>query len=69
MKYFGIDAYINTRYKTDSGYPFYPGTNFGDPVNLRTINTTDPDQTGVPFSKPVVVVHTADAAAAKAVPL
>ena len=54
----------------DNGYPFYPGTNFGDALSMRTINAssdaTAADADAV-FDAPAVVVHSADGGAMDAV--
>ena len=49
--------------RTTEEYPYYVGQPFGDTVSHRTINTTGPTA----FDEPMLLIHTADWAAAEAV--
>lgn len=64
MKYFGYDTYIGTR-TTHDPEPFYPGQNFGDPINVMNIAVA-PDASSE-FLQPVAFVSTADGATAQVV--
>jgi hypothetical protein len=60
VRYFSFDFDIVTRFD-DDGYPFFPGVNFGDTVNIRTIRTGGAAGMDIdPYNQPVVVIHTAD---------
>ena len=61
MRYFSFDTIIDARLTEE--YPFYPGQPFGDTISNMNINTTNSDI----FDQPVLVLHSADAAAATAV--
>ena len=63
-RYFGLDAYIGTRYGGDSnGYPFSPGTNYGDAVNQCTLRL--PASVADPYDEPSFIIQTADGDAAR----
>ena len=64
VAYFGWGPILNMR--TTEEYSFYPGTNFGNALSFRRLNTSATAAAG-PFDEPALVVHTADGDAAAAV--
>lgn len=66
VRYFSYDTYIDVR--TTEQYPFYVGQPFGDTVSHRTINATGTEaDPGNVFDEPMLLIHTGDGAAARAV--
>jgi hypothetical protein len=61
VKYFGYDVIIGTRFTEQ--YPFYPGQNFGDPINNFIVNVSDKETEGV-FNAPSLIIISGDGNAA-----
>ncbi len=70
VKYLGFDVVLNTRPANgqDGRRTLVLGTNIGDAVNHRALNTSSSSSSSSgPFDSPVLVAHTADGAAYAAV--
>ena len=74
VEYFGWDPIVNARLNETNVY--YPGTNFGNALSFRRTNTSDGTNGSkavvgsaipAPYSRPALVVHTADGSAAERV--
>ena len=65
VKYFGHDMIIGTRLTEE--YPFYPGQNFGDTINMRTFNDRNSGKPSSIFDQPTLILASADKSAAEKV--
>mmetsp|Transcript_12529 Transcript_12529/g.37681 ORF Transcript_12529/g.37681 Transcript_12529/m.37681 type:complete len:559 (-) Transcript_12529:1508-3184(-) len=63
VSYFGYDVDIQYMLHDYPETVYAPGENFADTVNMIRVHTA----TGTPFDSPVLVVHTADDAAARSI--
>ncbi len=64
VKYYSYDHIISTRWNQE--YPFYPGQNFGDAINMADIDSASKDEKSA-FLSPKVIIASADAHAAELV--
>lgn len=62
VKYYSYDVDIATR--LTETYPYYPGVNFGDPINYRNVNLENKDNV---YNQPILVLHSYDNDAANEV--
>ena len=68
MRYYSYDTIIATRLTEQ--YPFYPGQPFGDTISNAKINissSADDEDDDTAFDKPILIIQSADLAAAEAV--